>query len=378
MTELYDALEHCLEALERGASLDSALKRYPKLAPDLRPLLTASLLARSSSRVHVPAEVRKRGRAQLLRTVHDRAESRAAPRRRIIPAFPRVALTAVLSIALLLTSTGLVSASSAALPGQQLYPVKRTWESLQLLFVLNPGQRDLLESNFEQERLDETYELLGRRLAAPISFSGLLSKQSDGHWVISGIPVTISTSTSLPAVPIAEGAPVSVSGVTGTDGVVQAQQIQILQQGASLPPLEPSEHSEREMGGPTEDAGSTSTPVAPATSAAGQAGAGGSPGSPTAPTTYRFSGVVQSVRGNVWSINGQTVYVDISQVGGQVQVGSIVTFQGYYGPDGRFIVTSLQARAGNSANKHGNGDGNSSDGSDSEGGGESEGGGDGP
>jgi hypothetical protein len=376
VTELYDALEHCLDAMERGASIDNALKRYPKLASELRPLLTASLLARSSSRVHVAPEVRKRGRAKLLQAVHERVESRAAPRRRIIPAFPRIALTAILSAALLLTSTGLVSASSAALPGQQLYPVKRTWESVQLLFVLNPGQRDLLESNFEQERLDETYELLGQRLAAPISFSGLLSKQSDGHWVISGIPVSISTSTSLPAVPITEGAPVSVSGTTGPDGVVQAQQIQVLQQGASLPPLEPSEHSEREMGAPTDNSVTSPTAMPAATAQAGEAGQGGTPTSPTAPTTYQFSGVVQSVRGNVWSINGQTVYVDTSKVGGQVQVGSIVNFQGYYGADGRFVVTSLQTRAGSSDNKHGNGDGGSSGGSD--GGGEAEGGGDGP
>jgi hypothetical protein len=365
MTELYDALEHCLEAMERGASLDNALKRYPKLAPELRPLLTASLRARSAGRVHVPSDVRQRGRAQLLQTVHDRLETRRTPRRRIIPAFPRVAITAILSTALVLTSTGLVSASSGALPGQQLYSVKRTWESVQLLLVLNPGQRDVLESNFEQERLDETYELLGRKLAAPISFSGLLSKRSDGHWVISGIPVVISSSTVLPAVPITEGVPMIVTGVTGADGVVQAQRIQILQQGVSLPPLEPSEHSESEMGVPTDNSASSSTPAPSATSQ------GGTPISPTAPATYQFSGVVQSVRGDVWNINGQTVYVDTSQVGGQVQVGSIVTFQGYYGADGRFVVTRLQVRPGNSGNKHGNGDGK-------EDGGDSEGGGDGP
>jgi hypothetical protein len=373
MTELQEALEQCLEAMERGASMESVLRRYPNIAAELQPLLNASLMARMASRVHVPSEVRVRGRARLLQLAHERAAAQAAPRRRIIPVFPRVVITTILSAALLLTSTGLVSASSGALPGQQLYTVKRTWESVQLFLVFNPGQRDLLESNFEQERLDEIYELLGRRMAAPIAFSGLLSKQSDGHWVISGIPVAVDASTVLPAAPIKEGAPVSVSGVTSVNGVVQAQQIQVLQAGVALPPLEPSEHSESEVGVPEGESSSVATPASPSTPQPTQSRQGGASSSPTAPTTYQFSGVVQSMQGNTWRINGQTVYVDTSLVGVQAQVGSIVKFQGYYGSDGRFIITSLQARPGNSDNKQGEG-GSSND---SGGGGESEGG-DGP
>ncbi len=375
MTELHDALEACLEAMDRGASVESVLKRYPKFASDLHPLLDAAVLARSSSRTQVSPDVRKRGRAQLLQQVHERSEQRSQPRRRVIPVFPRVAITAILSGALLLTSTGLVSASSGALPGEQLYPVKRTWESVQLLLVLNQGQRDILESNFEQERLDEIYDLLGRRKSEPITFSGLLSKRVDGQWTISGIPVAVGQGTVLPSVPVVDGAPLTVSGLTAPDGVVQAQEIRLLQPGASLPPLEPSEHSERESGLPTENPGQSPTAQVPAASQAAPTPEGAAPTTPTAPTTYQFSGVVQSASGDVWQINGQTVYVDTARVGGQVEAGSIVSFRGYYGSDGRFIITSLQSRSGGSnKGQGGNGSGSGDSSGGSGGGGESDGG----
>src|SRR5512143_1402571 len=120
MTELYDALEECLQAMARGASIDHAVKRYPNLAGELRPLLQASQIARAAGSIHVPPDVRRRGRSQLIEQV--RQGRRTHIPRRMIPLFPRLALTGFLVAALALTSTGLVSASSTSLPGQQLYP----------------------------------------------------------------------------------------------------------------------------------------------------------------------------------------------------------------------------------------------------------------
>jgi hypothetical protein len=368
MTEIYDALDDCLNALERGQALEAALVRYPELADQLRPLLVASLMARGSSRLHVSTDVRRRGRARLLQQASILAESKAAVRRPMIPIFPRVAITAALVAALVLTSTGLVSAASATLPGQELYPVKRTWESVRLLFVFTPEQRDLLESDYEQERLNEISQLLGRRLAAPISFSGLLSKRSDGQWLISGIRVSVTASTTLPSVPIADGAPVTVTGTTRDDGLVEAQQITVLEPGSALPPFEPSENHDQSSGGSGED-GSTIGRVGSATPQ--------SPEPDSERASYQFSGVVESVQGNIWRINGQPVYVDGAQIKGKVRIGTIVKFEGYYGADGRFIVTRIEA-ASTSVDR--NRSGNGSDGSGGEkpegGGGEGGGGGD--
>lgn len=339
MTDLYDALENCLEAMERGASIETALKRYPKLAAELRPLLAASVMARNSGRLHVPLEVRRRGRSTLQQRLNEMEAARPAQRRRMIPAFSRFALTTVLAGALLLTSTGLVSASSASLPGEQLYPVKRTWESVRLLFVFNQQQRDLLESGYEQERLDEISELLGRRQTAPIAFSGILAQQSDGKWVVSGIPVSVTGYTSLPATNVANGIPISVSGVTRSDGVVEAQQIQVLEPGSSLPPLEPSENTGNESQGTGEEGDSTPRVVAPPTPQATQPTPSGSQ---PVQTTYQYSGVIQSMQGNLWIINGQVVRVDPTQIGTEASVGEIVRFRGYYNVDGSFVVTSLE------------------------------------
>ncbi len=364
MTEINDALEDCLGAMARGASLDHVLKRYPRLAAELRPLLQASVMARDAARIHVPPEVRRRGRSQLLDQVHAGREART--RGRVIPLFPRLALTAGLVAALVLTSTGLVGASSTSLPGQQLYPVKRTWESVRLLFTFSPQQRDLIESNYEQERLDEISELLGQRLSAPIAFSGLLSRRSDGQWTISGIPVQVGGETVLPATPINAGAPVTVTGVTRSDGMVEAQQIQLLQPGASLPPLEPSESNERGDSESSDGSSHSAVPTPlPTQPAIGTLTAPASPGTPH--TTYQFSGVVQSMQGNTWTINGQPVNVDGAQIDGQVTVGSIVTFQGYYGADGRFMVTTMEQQSANSGSKHGGSQGGD-DGGGSEGG----------
>ncbi len=374
MTDLYDALENCIEAMERGASIETALKRYPKLASELRPLLAASVMAKNSSRIHVPLDVRRRGRSKLQQRLDEMETAQPVRSRRMIPAFSRFALTTILASALLLTSTGLVSASSASLPGEQLYPVKRTWESVRLLFVFNPQQRDLLESGYEQERLDEIYELLGRRQTAPIAFSGILAQQADGKWMVSGIPVSVTGSTSLPATNVVNGVPISVSGVTRSDGVVEAQQIQVLQPGSSLPPLEPSENTGRESQSSGEEGDTSPTVVAPPTPQATtpQATKPGPTGSQPGETSYQYSGVIQSMQGNLWTINGQTVRVDPTQVGNEATVGEIVRFKGYYNADGSFVVTSLEPQyTSTSTPKH------SGSGSQPSGGGEGGEGGDG-
>lgn len=389
MTELYDALDNCLEALERGASLERALKRYPNLASELRPLLQAAVLARSSARVHVPLDVRRRGRSRILQHSAVLAEKRGVARRRVIPLFPRMAVTILLAAVLVLTSTGLVSASSGALPGQQLYPVKRTWETVRLWLAVSPADRELLESGFEQERLDEIDELIGLREAAPITFSGVLTRRSDGTWLISGIPVSVTGSTALPSNPLLDGAPVTVTGSTAPNGVVEAQAIHLLQPGSSLPPLEPSEQIEHmQQGDTSEDTIGPKLPTglftpAPANAAATPAPStsatptprGSTSGSVPNQTTYQFSGVIQSMHGNVWMINGQSVQVDAADITGQLSVGSIVKFQGYYDAAGNFIVTVLQPQGGSGNSKSGGASGGS-DGSSGGSGGDDSGGGD--
>ena len=356
MKELLASVENGVTDAEQGQSMASLWKRSPDLAAKLRPMLEASLQARPAERLPVPSEAQGRGRLRLLQRAAELRQSKAPARRRMIPVFPRVAIALTLVVALVLSSTSLVSASSGALPGDQLYPVKRTWENVRLLFVFSPEGRDLLESRYEQERLDEIDDLLGQGRSAPIVFFGLVTQQQDGQWLVSGIPVSVTAATRLPSDTLNDGAPVMVAGVTRSDGVVEAREIQLLQPGVALPPLEPSENEEHSAGGGQEDSGPVSTPFVIATPLPGSQQSGGEPKS------YQFSGVVESVQGNEWNINGQTVYVDQALILGRVRIGSAVKFEGYYSSDGRFMVTRIELQSSNDSGSSGGGKGGSDDG----------------
>jgi hypothetical protein len=332
MTSLHDALQSGLRALEAGKTEEEALALHPDLAGEVRPVLRAALVARAAGRHDVAVDVRRRGRVKLLQRAALMRETSVRLPRRIIPILPRLAMTLGLVAILVVTSTGLVRASSGTLPGDQLYPVKRSWEGLRLWLVYRPQEHRLLESSFEQERLDETGELLARGRAAPITFSGLLTKQQDGTWLVSGIPVAITGVTDLPPGTIPRGSPVVIDGVTGVNGVVEAERVQVLLSGAPLPPLEPSD----------EDGGKP-TAVLPPSVGPSRQGSTVPEGHDAEQHTFTFTGTVEFIGEPAWRINGQAVYVDAAGIVGSVKVGSDVSFEGYYGADGRFIVTRIEA-----------------------------------
>jgi uncharacterized membrane protein YgcG len=366
MSELYSALEICLQAVEDGQKIESVLARYPEFERELRPLLEVSLLARKSSQFDISEAVKHRGRVRLLQRVNELRKANSVSHHRIIPFLPRVAIVLSLVGILGLTSTGFVSASSGTLPGDQLYPVKRTWEGVRLFFAFNSGEHDLLESQFEQARLDEVDGLLGRRIAAPIEFKGLVTRQANGKWQVSGIPVSITGSTSSAASGIPDGAPVIVTGITGSDGVVEARDVQLLQSGGQLPPLGPSVNSEPNSSSENENGNVVSTPVIIVTPGLSVPG---SQNSIQQQKTYQFSGVVQSQQKDIWIINGQSVSVTQADVVTGIKVGSVVKFDGYYSNDGMFVVTKVEVKSGDNSNKPkndvgGNGSGNSGSSSD--------------
>ncbi len=355
--------------MEEGQEMDAALAHYPNEELELRPLLEASLLARSSGQFVISEAAKHRGRVRLFQRANELRKVSSASHRRMIPLIPRMAILVGLVGILALTGTGFVSASSGTLPGDQLYSVKRSWEGVRLFFAFNTPERDLLESQFDQERLDEIGGLLGKRKAASIEFTGLVTKQTNDRWQVSGIPVAVTGSTNSPTGVIQDGAPVIVIGFTSSDGVVEAQKVQVLQPGGPLPPLGLSEYSESLPDGEQEGGNSVSTPIAMAT-----------PGltvpefqGPTqAQKSYQFSGVVQSMLKDVWIINGQSVYMDQAGTVGGIKVGSVVIFDGYFDSVGKFIVTKVEVKSGDNLNKpqkgtRNNGSGSSGNGSDDHG-----------
>ncbi len=235
--KLLNALETCLQALEQGETLDSVLARFPALAADLRPILDASLHARTLSGPPPSDAVQRRGRARLLQRAAEMREAKRAPKRTWLYNFRPLAVTLMLVI-FFLSGTGLVRASSGALPGDNLYGVKRTWEGVRLLLTLNAEVRETLELEYGNERLHEIDELLAEGREEPVTFSGHVTAQNSDVWTVAGVPVRISSQTRLPEQPIETGAGLRITGRTDTEGFLVADTIDLLPPGATIPPID--------------------------------------------------------------------------------------------------------------------------------------------
>lgn len=242
---LYDALELCLQALEQGADVESCLARYPALAGELRPLLETAFEARAAAPRDVPAAAMRRGRARLLRQASELREQRRAA---VAPHMSqarqwgrglRLGLASLATVAFLLSGgSGLVFASSGSLPGDQLYPVKRSWEGVQLFFIFDPAARTQLENHFEAERVDEIHGLFSESRLEQVSFQGIVESQQDGFWQIAGLKILVEHETVLTG-QITPGSLVEVLGET-EDGLIKAEEIRLLAAPSATPTLLPT------------------------------------------------------------------------------------------------------------------------------------------
>ena len=237
---LYDTLEICLQELENGADLETVLARYPAYAGELRPILKASIQARAMAvPAPSPAAVR-RGRAKLLQHASEMREAKAAPRKRMIPVFQRLAISFALTALFLTSGTGLVGASSSALPGEKLYPVKLTWENVRLMFAFSHEAQEALEHAFENERLHEVSELLTEGRHETIKFDGVYTIVN-GVAYVSGIQVVFLDTSVLPTEPLTDGMAVTVTGHTNAQGFVEIESIVPLPVGTVVPTALPSQ-----------------------------------------------------------------------------------------------------------------------------------------
>jgi uncharacterized membrane protein YgcG len=245
MNNLYDTLEICLQEIEKGAEVESVLLRYPDLADELRPILQASIGAKSMAVTAPSADVVRRNRSRVLQHAAQMREGKVKSSQRIwFASLRRIAVTLVVVIVLFVSGTGLVGASSNTLPGDNLYPVKRTWEGLRLFFTFNPLERQALESEHENERLHEVQEVLAEGRSTEVDFNGMVTSQTGNEWVVANVRVLISNQTEIRDQGITVGSPVRVRGVTQGNGTVLADRIRLLSSDAKLPDAEDGHESE--------------------------------------------------------------------------------------------------------------------------------------
>ncbi|MEW5831108.1 MAG: DUF5667 domain-containing protein, partial [Chloroflexota bacterium] len=254
---LYDAFELCLQALEKGENVETCLRRFPDLADDLRPMLYAAEQALNSAAVTIPQGIATRGRARLLQRAAEMREAAARPRHNRFQ-LRKLAYVFALLVIFLTSGTGLVQASNGALPGDNLYAIKRTWEDVRLLLAFNPLTREALEELYEDERYEEIYELFEEGRIADIAFSGIVTEVTESLWTVSNIPVRLDAATSV-ATGIQPGDAVFVRGVT------QPQTMQVLAKditfsnGGALEVVDDEDEHEDD-----EQVSATSTPRPPA------------------------------------------------------------------------------------------------------------------
>jgi hypothetical protein len=240
---------------------------------------------------------------------------------------------------LFVSSTNLVRAASTTLPGDSLYPVKRTWEDVSLLFTFDTNKREELELEHENERLDEVHELFAEGRSADVDFAGYVTRQSGTEWRVSGITVLVSPQTGLPDQSVDVGAAVRVRGKIQTNMSVMADRIQLLPQGSKLPEVEDNElESEEEdddegMNLPlVENAGIQSEKESTKANATSQ------------PVNESFSGSIASIESRFLIVDGISMDVAHAEIIGTLKVGVPVKVEGYYDSSGIFIVLKIEVQ----------------------------------
>jgi hypothetical protein len=351
MNDLYDTLELCLQEIEKGTDIETALSRYPKYAEELRPILEASVQAIQLSALGPSPEVERRGRSRVLQHAARMRETQAqapvrSPSRRLWSVPLRRALVSVTVLGVLfISSTSLVQASSSTLPGDNLYPVKRTWEDVRVLFTFNNQDREALEVEHEKERLEELSDLFAVGRSAPVDFAGTVMSQNGDLWEVAKIPVLVSAQTDLDGHAVAVGDAVRVRGYTQSGGTVMAEHVDLLPTGIPLPEVnddqgsatgeQKSEEDQQQNSGKEDSDGeSEDGSPKPQPTKAGQEES----------KSHEFSrnGVVNSLEGNTMVVNGQSMNIYGAQIEGTPKIGAQVKVEGYFDANGVFIVTKLE------------------------------------
>jgi len=162
--EFNDILNECLERILTGEeTLQQCLDRYPDYAAELEPLLRTAVAARELQSIEPDSEFRARARYQL-RLEMDRIPSgrwqSILKWRPSLKLQPRLAVTIVVVLALVLGGGTTVLAAESSMPGSPLYPVKLATENVRLTFSSSDVARAGLYDTLADRRIEEiTYAI---------------------------------------------------------------------------------------------------------------------------------------------------------------------------------------------------------------------------
>jgi hypothetical protein len=219
-----EIFDECLFQLQDGIALEKVLGNYPAQAVELRPLLeTAQRLSKGGGAA--PISTQQRSRVGFLEKA-----ARLSLRNKVSiwqRTSLRLAGAVVLALVLVFSGIwGVTQTSASSLPGDSLYPVKRSVENVRLQFAPNDASRQNLEQEFDQRRKSEVHELIKDKRSAPVTFRGAAERDSSGDWTVNGIPVKFP---QVDQSELFQGHEVEIEGVSKEDGRVWATVVQPVQ-----------------------------------------------------------------------------------------------------------------------------------------------------
>jgi len=154
-----DILDKCLERMFDGESIETCLNAYPEQASELVPLLkTSHAIIQKSSAIQPAPEFKARVYSRLMAMSYTREEK--AERSKRTPAWHRKWLLAIATVlVVLLVGVGTVAASTSALPGKPLYPIKLAGEQVRLTLAFSDIDKAKLHIQFSERRAIEIAEM---------------------------------------------------------------------------------------------------------------------------------------------------------------------------------------------------------------------------
>lgn len=358
--EFEATLIECLSALDAGESIEQLLARFPAESAELRPILmTAAALP--AFRME-PSEAQKIASRKTFLSRAAELRKSTTRRRFVFGAMPRLASALVASLVLVVVlGGGAVAASGSALPGDPLYSLKRTVENVRLALTLDSANRSALQDQFDQARRLEANALLDAGRETEVEFSGPIESIQPNSWVVAGLVVRINAATQIVGQPQNDRL-ARVRGVTGLNGLTASF---ITIEGGddqtptplptSTPPVLP-----------------TSTPTPPATQEPEPTESRPTRQPTSAPTRVptrvstpqpaeiEFTGAVDSIGGDTWSINGAIVFItNETQISDGIGVGQRVKVKALRFADGRLVARKIELTGDGGGQANGNDNQNS-------------------
>lgn len=209
--EYYAILDECVSRIRRGESPEACLVDYPSQANDLAPELVITAELVQLPLLEPTPDAVADGYEKMMAALDSRETMTPPANLRALLgdlvsrfnqgqrgfATPALRAAAVV-VALVFVIGGFVlTAAADTLPGDALYPVKRSWENARLTLTADDASREALRSEFAKRRREEVraVQKLGR--PAVVDFSGVIESLEADVWQIDGLDVAITDETQV-------------------------------------------------------------------------------------------------------------------------------------------------------------------------------------